>query len=88
MEAWQLLAQGKEKWTTVYTSRDKNGVVTSVLSPNAVCWCMLGAIEKCYNNSKQPILSRMYDSIPTSIGIWNDTHTYEEVVAKLKELDI
>lgn len=37
-----------EKWTKGVSARDSNGYKAGPLNENAVCWCLTGAIYKCY----------------------------------------
>ena len=35
----------KKKWTSGKPAKDRNGNPVSTRSPNAVCWCLLGAMS-------------------------------------------
>jgi hypothetical protein len=78
MKAWQLL-DSREKWCQG-RMRKSNGAR-----------CALAAIIDIYGAftvESYTQQERMRACVSSSIGEWNDTHTYEEVHALLKELDI
>jgi hypothetical protein len=92
MKVRELLCD-ESKWTQYANARDGYGLQTSADSPDAVCWCLSGAIDKCYgdcygNNHRIWIL--VLDNLPSAYGIgyWNDTHSYEDVKKLVDELDI
>ena len=92
MKAWELLSD-KAKHTTGTFARDKDGKDVSPRSPEAVCWCALGAIYYCDSTDSEearrklrqaPQVKVFHGDIPD----WNDHVPFEEVVAVLKELDL
>ena len=89
MKAWQLL-DSKEKWCQRQYAMDANGYTVDPAAEDAVCWCIDGAIKKCYESGMLP--RRFYERIPEySCSVtYNDDprRTWEEVHALLKELDI
>lgn len=82
------LLSGPEKWTQHTYARDKNGRDCSQWSQEAVCWCLYGAVDKCYENIIE-IDNKIREKV-ISIVDWNDdpNRTFEEVKALVEELDI
>ena len=89
MKAYELLADAKN-WTRGTSARDAQGNETGALSEDATCWCIYGAITKCYINEGTHIpLKAVTMNVPESlVSMFNDSHTHEEVVALLKSLDV
>ena len=92
MKVYELLADPK-KWTKKALARDKEGCQTySSYAPDAVCWCLDGAIFKVYHNHKIrcEIVDKIELFINTSIPEWNDApqRTHKQVLALCKKLDI
>jgi hypothetical protein len=96
MKAYELLS-GPEKWTKGRLAADRDGDSCGPLSDRATCWCISGALIRCYGKQCSAVMSvnaalrnrRMMkdtDVVPD----WNDApeRTYEEVVGLLRELDI
>lgn len=86
MKAHELLADPKH-WTQGAMARDSLGQVTHSNSDNAVCWCVMGALNKCYGESLEYI-NKIRERIGGSVALFNDSHTHIEVVNLLKELDV
>lgn len=90
------LLDDKNKWTQGCYARDIHGNELMSDSPYAVCWCLSGAIKKCYttpisNGIIDKIMGAIYNKYPHhrhSIPSFNDQHTYEEVMEIVNELDI
>jgi len=84
----------KERWTTIVAARNKTGMPVRVGHPDAVTFCFLGALEKCYPKSEIiGLQNKIREELtqrgePISIGRFNDTHGYEAVVELAKQLDI
>jgi hypothetical protein len=96
MKTYELL-DSPSKWTKEYVARDANGYPTQPLNEEAVSWCMMGAITKCYSYTDEAMT--VTDKIAKSIrelnnlkaeriSVYNDTHTYEEVIQVLKNADV
>jgi hypothetical protein len=51
---------------------------------------IIKAIHHCYGPKDSHKMRRKFSegTQNSDIGLWNDTHSYEEVVAKLRELNI
>jgi len=92
------LLSSPEKWTQGVIARDATGFGCDATDDDAVCWCLTGALVKCYGPMKAfSMVGLFYPRIPANggshsddIGIWNDApeRTYPEVKALVDELDI
>lgn len=87
MKIKELLSD-ESKWTKYATARNKEGNHVTIYDSNAVQWCVLGAMEKCYSNDFMNMYHKLKESFGKSICEWNDSSTYQEVMAKLNEVDI
>jgi len=93
MKAHELLAQDGA-WTQYSTAYDTRGIPVEAHSEKAVCWCLEGAIIRCYDNFHipiQPVLAALEAKGWYGQAChWNDRpeRTQAEVVALLKGLDI
>jgi len=79
------------RWTQGYFARAQSGSLCDAKSDEAVCWCLGGALQKCYGHLSERF--EVYRKISDKIGIipiWNDdpTRTFDEVKSLLIELDI
>jgi len=81
-----------ERWTQKYYARDRQGLPVPATSENAICWCLHGAIRRCYPNTENMVYSKVaaktteqYNCGPIA---FNDNATYEEVISLVKEMDI
>jgi hypothetical protein len=72
----ELLSDPKN-WTQRALARDKNGEAVSPFSPDAVAWCVLGALFKCEVRDKSAVRKLTGDRIMA----WNDdpNRTFHEV---------
>ncbi len=94
MKAYEVI-DTPEKWCQHMVARDRNGLRTDASSPNAVAFCMYGALYRAYA-VKQPEeyalhLYRLRKEIaPQMISQFNDNprRKHEEVISLLKRLDI
>ncbi len=92
MKAHQLLSD-KSKWTTGYLAKNKRGNATEPVHQDAVRFCLVGAVHRCYPDTAerlQAISTLGIVVFPDSVGSWNDAggRTFTEVRTLLKELDI
>jgi hypothetical protein len=92
MKTYELL-DSPEKWTKEVLARDSKGNSTHPDSPEAVCWCVKGALRKCYPNYDDWRVA--YDRLREaknfgSIVSWQDDPetTYEEIIEALKLADV
>jgi hypothetical protein len=89
MKAYELLAD-KKNWTRGANARDAHGFATGALGDDAVCWCIYGAITKCYADGNFSVYTEMVAiAVPKGlVSRFNDGSTHEEAIALLKSLDI
>lgn len=101
MKAYELLSS-KEKWARGAYAYTAEGAVCNPKNTDAYAFCLVGALEKCYDvhdggpmygmgrsTAYLGILEKLKNKVG-NIPNWNDARerTYEEVIAVLKELDI
>jgi hypothetical protein len=87
----QDILTDESKWTTRAGARNAIGHEVSVMSDDAVCWCLYGAISKAglWNSPVTALLSKTIDErFNTFVSTWNDSVTFPEVRALIEELDI
>lgn len=77
----QLLEKG---WTQGVLARDASEAPVHFRSSEARSFCLLGAIMLQQDSSK--LLVRVQDHLGMGASDFNDTHSKEEVIAKLKEM--
>lgn len=91
MKVWQLLSD-ESKWTKGFAARSVYGAPIDPRSNEAVCWCLVGAIARCYGDDVHfhNVRNLIADKVGRTEASWNDTpkRTYSEVYALVKELDI
>jgi hypothetical protein len=91
MKAYELLSD-PSKWTKGVIARNSNGERVAGYDPSATCFCLYGAIKRCYPGyAAEETFSRIQECVPDRDAIgWNDApeRTYDEVITLLKELDI
>lgn len=86
------LLDGPEKWTKGLSARDASGSMVDVDSPYAVCWCLYGAMQRCYGLGTVAI-SAAYGKVAALVGsvvAWNDApqRTFADVKDTVDYLDI
>ncbi len=85
------LFKTKKDWIQKAAAKTKDGFPVLPKNENAVCWCLKGAIEKCYPEGKWlEIGEKIRMEIQNSIINWNDNEnrTFKQVKALVKKLDI
>lgn len=89
MKVHELLSN-ETRWAKNEFSVNMKGKPVAPNSPDAVRWCVVGAIVKCYreDNDINNVIDKLEANGIQSIEKWNDKSTYETVIEKLKELDI
>jgi hypothetical protein len=93
MKTYELL-DTPEKWTKGAFARDSKGDPVDPVSPEAVCWCIEGALQKCYPNYDDRWEAVYYRLLEVrkygGIIFWQDNpeRTYEEVIEVLKLADV
>ncbi len=87
MKVQELLT--RETWIQGDFARNKDGKVTHELDDDAVCFCLWGALTKCYGDEAGKVRDRIYPLIGQwAVFAWNDSVTWEDVEKLIKELDI
>lgn len=93
MKAYELL-NTPDKWCKESLALTKDGEEVLANDPNAVKFCIVGAIQKCYLNNAPSFYFKLLNYIDNkhslSVGMFNDleTTTYEDVYNLLRELNI
>lgn len=93
MKAYELLSD-ESRWAKKSYAYEFEGGPCDPKSGNAVAWCVLGAIERCYYDGvRNGVYADVINKVRKRVGpisAWNDARErkYEEVVAVLKELDV
>jgi len=87
------------KWTTKTSARNAEGEACSPISKDAVCWCLSGAMLKCYpdtyyDHSWLEIERRLRNHLKIlgeySLLVWNDNpkRTFQDIRDLITTLDI
>tara|TARA_R110000787_G_scaffold16774_3_gene52559 strand:+ start:1266 stop:1550 length:285 start_codon:yes stop_codon:yes gene_type:complete len=94
MKSHELL-KDPSKWTQGAFAKDKDGHVTQSQGDDAVCWCALGSLTKCYTklgkNEYEKLLRYLNEDTEfTCASTWNDSSktTHEEVLKVLTHLNL
>lgn len=95
MKVHKLLSS-PDRWTQGVYARTAEGEECRINDEKAVCWCIYGAINKCYSvpGDREKAYERVRLALPEGEGglvsIFNDApeRTYEEVYTLVKELDV
>ena len=58
-----------KRWTKGTLARDDRGVPTCVDDPKAVCWCLMGALHKCYLSGNYADAIERLANVLTAMGI-------------------
>ena len=90
MKAFELLSD-ESKWCKQVVARTIGGILCDWNSPEAVRWCAMGAVLKCYSmtDEMRPTMIKLWRGLKgESIAVWNDASNFQTVHNKLKELDI
>lgn len=88
------LFSGPEKWTKGHNAREADGTETFTHDQSARCWCLWGALIKCYHGLSEETSRISYllqATIPGGkVSQWNDApeRTFAEVKALVEKLDI
>lgn len=100
MKIHELLAS-PTAWHQGSLAAKANGQACRVNDRDAVCWCLLGAVGRCYAGVEDglgyySVAGRIAHAVfggsdtSDSISAWNDApgRTHAEVLALVKELDV
>jgi hypothetical protein len=70
-----------ERWTQKVFARDKHGEKVAITSPDAYCFCLVGAILHLFSHDDLAVHRRMREHVPDGkIAIFNDSSTFNEVL--------
>jgi hypothetical protein len=91
----ELLAD-KSRWTQGACAKDENGEAVDPFSYLATCFCVWGAVIRIHAASQDTLFPPAYAKLAMTmtgrkdspLSRFNDTHTYEEVYAKVLEAGI
>lgn len=77
------------RWTQGAPARLANGVNCTSVHPEAVCWCVLGALTKCasqggYLGGYRVARELLVEGTLGAPAEYNDTHSHTEVIAMLR----
>jgi hypothetical protein len=70
---------------------------TNVDNPEATCFCLLGALSRCYEERAEPIMKIRaaihelfpeYQKYNTPISLFNDRQTYEDIMKVVNHADV
>jgi hypothetical protein len=80
----RVLITPRLNWTQRAAARDKAGIPTLPNSPDAVCWCSIGALWKIKNNLSLCALAqeKLYDVNRMGIAQYNDTFSHEQCLER------
>lgn len=56
MKAYELL-DSPEKWIKQFSAKNARGYPVLPDNEDAFCWCIAGAIEKCYSNNTMNLIA-------------------------------
>lgn len=89
------LLKDESNWTQDKFARDENGMGVSADNSTAVCWCLTGAIYRCYHSDDDRVVALVTDYIfetfnTYGIAHWNDlpTTTFSDIKQLIETLDI
>lgn len=85
------LLSDASRWIQGVDARDNLGNVVNPNYKTARCWCINGAVLKCYPGDYATMLCKIADAtMPVGPMTWNDmpSRTFPEVRALLLKLDI
>lgn len=91
----QLFNGDPKRWTTSYWAKDEHGHFCDEKSPEAVCWCLAGAIFLVHGNEAVTALAKVLKVIQAKYGEhhwsvprWQDEVTFDDVMAVVREAGI
>lgn len=84
------LLKDPSHWTQETFARTKSGKEVGPKSPIAVCWCLRGAIAKCYDGFESEAIEKLNTVLPNNVSMvhFNDTSTHEDIVNILEKAQI
>ena len=86
------LLSSEDKWCQGSLSKTQNGKGCFSFAEEAVSWCLVGAIYKCYHNSIacSSVMFLIKNELGDKVLEWNDdpTRKFEDVRELVERLDI
>lgn len=85
-----------EKWTQHASARTWDEHAVGCLSPDAVKFCVVGALHRCYGPSQWAVMHKRIErclwrrGIESEIVVWQNKpeRTFKEVMSVLKEANV
>jgi hypothetical protein len=93
MKAHELLCD-EAKFCRGAMARDTKGLPVSANDKDAVAWCVIGALMKCYVPLAKftyfTVLKAVRDKVGpiVNLSLWSDTASFDRIRSVLKELDV
>lgn len=92
MKVRELLSD-PARWTTDRFAKDAAGYGVDPKDGRAVCWCLIGALEKCYGTTYGPEYDKLSEAIRQKVGQpwvaqFNDRATHSEIIEVLTKAGI
>ncbi len=92
----KTLLSDKSKWAKGWFAYDKYGFCVDAVSERAACYCLMGAVNKCYPNRTDTVMKKLLTGIQKtqprvkSVVSWNDNsrRKFSEVKRLVTKLDI
>lgn len=97
----QELLTDESKWTQDTSARARDGKPVSPQSQRAVCWCLVGAIVRCYpsdddnlaafNKARrviEPLIPFYSDTFGAVVSMYNDSATFADIRRVIEQADI
>lgn len=66
------LFSGPDRWAKGHAAVDRIGVSCWACSPAAYSWCLLGGVQKIYQQHYGDLMDALQNRIGGSVGYWND----------------
>lgn len=85
------LLSAPSRWIKRDLARDVDGNQVHPIAAESVCWCLIGAVVRCYRESEQvAIIKKIQAGVGMFGSDWQDApeRTFEEVRQLVEELDI
>lgn len=87
----QELFSSEARWTQKKVARNKDGQGRFPNSPEAVQWCLVGGIDKCYDGEELILVHhKVKNYLGMSLTIWNDypDRTFADIRRVIEDLNI
>ena len=86
------LFRDESKWAQGNYAYARNGKVVDPCSRNAICWCLIGAMHKCYRGRIDEELAHIARKAIGTVHyatLWNDNpnRTFSQIKSAAKRID-